>query len=894
MRIVARLISSAILCAVAACGRPGPAFKDATAEALPAPAKDAGAVVLFDADGDGRPDLFAGGLFINKGDGSFRGADSGLPAGPFAAAVAADFDNDGRVDLLTGSSRGLSLYRNRGGGVFADAAARSGLPGRRLSAGAARAADFANSGVLDLFIPGAAGGPLFKGKGNGTFSAKASGIGRLDAAGPAAVSDIDNDHDADILVPLADGSLRFYRNDREQGFQDDSAAAGLAGVKGARAVLVDDFDNDRFRDILVLPTGCAPNRLFARKGYGPFQEASPARGDLGAGGTAAAALDFDNDGNQDLLVIGACAPRSGGVLLLRNKGDGTFRDAAARMDVPGLEADPAVDFALADYDGDGGVDVFLLRRSGAVTALRNAAGKAGHWLGVSPQGAQGSSKDGFEAKVEVKAGDLWVERELAGAVAGASQAPAPLHFGLGRRAKADMVRATWPTGIRQALADVPAGQVVAVKEKGLKSSCPFLFAWDGGSFRFVSDFLGAGFIGILTGPETYYKPDPDEYLRLESGLLKPHDGKYQLSIVEALEEVDYFDQVRLVAVDHEAGVEVHPNERLMMSPPFPEDKVLAVRNARPPVRAVDDRGNDILPRLSRRDRVFADGFDLTPYMGYTRRHSITLDLGDVGREGRPVVLLLNGYLRYWTSNSAYQASQDGLRLEPPSVEVRDRAGRWVRAVPDMGLPAGLPKTIAAELTGRFLSDDRSIRITTNMEVYWDQIRVADQAAAPASVRATSLTPSRAELRRHGYPRMTTPDGRPPFEYDFADAEPFSGWRRQGGDYTEFGDVAPLAAGIDDKFVIMGHGERLDLSFDAGRLPDLPPGWERDFFVYVDGYVKEMNPHTAYLETVEPLPFRAMSNYPYRKDEAYPSDADHEAYRKRSNRRKVAAAPGPSA
>ena len=912
LRLCARPLSCALFCAALAsalaCGRPDAAFTDVTGSSgLDIPG-DGGAVVLFDADGDGRLDLFvARRLFLNEGNGRFREGAALSAEGTTErsedraswGAAAADYDNDGRTDLYVAGRGGGTLYHNDGAGAFSDVTKKAGLEGRRFTL-RPFFADPDADGYLDLFLPsftealpagkvslaGLQPGRnlLFNNKGNGTFREVGVKLGLSARAvhGTAFPTDIDHDRDLDLLVSRVDGAPELWKNERQEGFVEDAAGSGLAGVRGTWGLVSEDLNNDRYRDLFFVSTGCAPNRLLLRRGYAPFSEVRSTASFLGNGGRSVAALDFDNDGDMDLLVGGSCTRKAGGFLLLRNRGDASFSDASGLLPLP--EGDPEVptDFSMGDYDGDGDGDLFLLR-SGRVTLLRNDA--RAHWVDVALTGAQGSSKGGTGAKVEVKAGGLWVEREVHGLNGGSSQGGGPVHFGLGAGRKIDLVRVTWPTGIRQSGSDLRGDQTLRYTEKGQKASCPFLFAWDGKRFRFVTDMLGAGFIGILTGPDTYYQPDPDETIRLDSGLLQPKDGRYLLAIGEQLEEVDYFDQVRLVAVDHEPGVEVHPDERLMMGPPFPKPGIVAVRGARPPVRATAHRGEDILPEISARDRRSAERFQLLPFMGYTERHSIILDLGRA-RLSDPAMLLMHGMLRYWNSNSAYNASANGVRLEPPSVEVKDREGRWVRVVEDLGCPAGLAKTMTADLSGKFLSQDRSIRITTNMEIYWDDIRVSTQPAGPASYRVTELAPAQAELGWLGYPRQVGLGRGPDFEYDYQDPEPAAAWRTPAGEYTRYGDVTELLREGDDRFVIMAHGERILLAFDAARLPALRPGWERDFFVYVDGFVKEMNPHTAHLATVEPMPFHAMSTYPYGPGERYPADPVHAAYRKEYNRRRL--------
>ncbi|MGH9656867.1 MAG: FG-GAP-like repeat-containing protein, partial [Bryobacteraceae bacterium] len=87
----------------------------------------------------------------------------------------------------------------------------------------------------------------------------------------------------------------------------------------------------------------------------------------------------------------------------------------------------------------------------------------------------------------------------------------------------------------------------------------------------------------------------------------------------------------------------------------------------------------------------------------------------------------------------------------------------------------------------------------------------------------------------------------------------------------------LVNATDDRFVIMGSGDELRLSYPAANLPKLPAGWSRDFLLLVDGWAKDADPNTAFSQSVMPLPFHAMSSYPYPKGEHYPNDPEHEKY-----------------
>ena len=81
---------------------------------------------------------------------------------------------------------------------------------------------------------------------------------------------------------------------------------------------------------------------------------------------------------------------------------------------------------------------------------------------------------------------------------------------------------------------------------------------------------------------------------------------------------------------------------------------------------------------------------------------------------------------------------------------------------------------------------------------------------------------------------------------------------------------------DDRYVIMGAGDEVELRFSAAELPALAPGWVRDYLLLVDGWAKENEANTAFGDSVTPLPFHSMSGYPYGPDESYPTTPAHQA------------------
>jgi hypothetical protein len=356
-----------------------------------------------------------------------------------------------------------------------------------------------------------------------------------------------------------------------------------------------------------------------------------------------------------------------------------------------------------------------------------------------------------------------------------------------------------------------------------------------------------------------------------------------LRVTNELEETLYADQFQLLAVDHERGVEVYPNEGMTERPrPF---RLYKTRGARPPLSATDEHGHDVLARIAHMDRQYPDDFRRDPVRGYAEEHTLTMNLGPVAGAG--TLLLLTGWTDYAWSSDNLAAAQAGKRMRLPALQVRDARGRWRTVIEDIGIPVGRPQTVTVDLTGRFLSASREVRLVTSMRILWDQILV-DTSGGDFPVRLTRLDPAAASLRWRGFSRATTPDGREPYGYDYAQVSYASPWKVMPGRYTRVGDVRALLLAADDMFVVSRPGDEIGLSFDAGALPPLPVGWARTFLLYAAGYSKEMDINSASPDAVAPLPFRGMSKYPYSPPEAYPLTRARRAYLERYNTRFVAA------
>jgi hypothetical protein len=161
-------------------------------------------------------------------------------------------------------------------------------------------------------------------------------------------------------------------------------------------------------------------------------------------------------------------------------------------------------------------------------------------------------------------------------------------------------------------------------------------------------------------------------------------------------------------------------------------------------------------------------------------------------------------------------------------------------------------------------------------------------------RITELAAATADLHWKGYPKLLQATGdrrmRPAaYDYDVVQADR-DRWAVPEGRYTKYGDVTPLLDEPDDMFVVMRHGDELALEFGADGLPELESGWSRSIVLYLDGYLKYVDPYVAYGSSVAPMPFHGMSSYPYPPGEAYPSDEQHRRYMSEYNTREAGQSP----
>ena len=760
-----------------------------------------------------------------------------IPASGASDVAVADVMNTGSLDLATPGGLWLA-----DGGAFRRTAIASGERVVPL--------DYDSDGDLDLYVSSPSGDHLLRNNLDGSWADVTvdAGVPRGTASRAAVAADLDRDGDVDLVLLQAEGGIAVLDNLRGGKVQLRDANLPKAGV--FRAAAAGDLNGDGRVDLIL--AGDAGTAVALNQGDGTFAAPRP----LPAAGVPLL-FDYDNDGILDLFLARPDGPST----LLRGDGSGNFAPATAGSFPAAIGAE------AVDYDGDGDLDLVLVTASGGAELFENRGGNANAWIDVVlealPTGSAKVNRFGFGSEVEVKAQNLYVYRVVSRPVT---------RLGLGASRKAEVVRVVWTNGVPQNTLSPPVKTVLKEVQQ-LKGSCPFLYAFDGSRWTFVTDVLGRSPAGLLFDGIHQAAADTREWLVVSGQRLAPRDGRLTLDFTEELWETAYFDLAQLSAVDHPAGVVLVPDEK-MVPPPFPPKALFTVSRPFTP-RAVDGDGRDRTSEIAAEDGVFLGGFTPTRYQGIVAPHALILELPEA-RFGKSVMLYLTGWILYSDTSIAVSLSQRrDLAPLGPVLEVPDGSGGWKVAIAAMGYPAGKTKTMPVDLSGVLNRADPRVRIRTNLAVSWDRIAyTVDEARAP--MRQTAVPLSSANLFFRGFSEMSreSPDGPQIFLHDAVSVGPR--WADMAGLYTRYGDVRELLTDADDRYVIMKGGDAVRLEFDASSLPPLAAGWVRDYLIVLDGWDKDADKNTVMGQTVEPLPFHGMDDARY-GTLTFPDSDGHRAF-----------------
>jgi Tfp pilus assembly protein PilF len=807
----------------------------------PAGSSWVGAVSL---NGEGNPALATGGsagVRIPGVSGSLACRAAGAPASTGLSpdgVAAADVTYDYQTDLAIAGPGGFCLLRQDAQGRFADVTAATKLPPSILRAPAYGmwAADIDTDGDLDLVLgPRDAPPVVLRNNADGTFTPKELFPGVTKVRG-FAWADFDGEGVPDAALLDESGGVHVFLNQRGGSFRAES----LPGAS-SQAVAIAPAGMGGAFDLLVLSRDGQITRLSRKAGAGSWESMTLARvdppSDLAAGSARLLVADLDNNGAPDLIVASATAAR----VVLGGPG-GAWTPLAAPVAL-GVQA-------VADLEGDGRLDLVGRLPDGRPGRAIVKGSKPYHWQilrtrATTVTGDQRINSFGIGGEIEIRSGLHAQKQVIAGPV---------VHFGLGEATSAEVVRITWPNGALQSEFDAKADTTVKATQR-LKGSCPWLFAWDGGEMRFVTDLLWRSPLGLrINAQKTAGVLMTEDWVKVRGDQLKARDGAYDLRVTAELWETQFFDLMSLMVVDHPDGTEVFVDERFAVPPP--KLAVVTTGPVQPMASVHDDQGHDVSELASARDNRFIDFAGRGEYQGITRRHFVELELPESAPRSGPLWLIAQGWV-HPTDSSINVAISQGAHAAPEglSLEVADANGRFGPVQTGLGFPSGKDKTVLIDLSK--IGAARRLRLVTNLEIFWDRL---GWAIGPPDVNVTPrrLELATADLAYRGYSITGQPSPSVPERPRYVLEGTGPRWRDLEGYYTRYGDVRELLKTVDDRYVIMNAGDELRLRFPEAAPP--AKGLVRDFIVAGDGWVKDGDYNTSFSRTVLPLPTHANPRY----------------------------------
>jgi enediyne biosynthesis protein E4 len=459
-------------------------------------------------------------LYRNEGGGRFtdvtQAAGLALDCYGMGAAVA-DYDGDGFQDLLLTALGSCHLFHNQGDGTFAEVTQAAGV-GKEGFWTSACWWDYDRDGDLDLFVGNycrwspkehqvcrdSAGraqicGPtyyqggapaLYRNNGDGAFTDVTKAARLDDPVGKAlgvVAWDYDSDGWPDLLVARDMEPNALYRNQGDGTFADVAVEAGVAYSSEGKAragmgIDTADTTNSGRESVLVGNNTDQGLAQFLADEQHHFTDTAPQTGLYQPSLTlltfGVAFLDYDGDGFKDIFTanghVDASVHLRGGsvtypepIVVFRNDGQGKFREAGAELGPVFQERRVWRGLAYGDWDNDGDPDLLVTTCGGKPALLRNDGGNARPWLQVKAIAA-GNNWEGIGAKVVVVAGGLRQSGWIRGGSSYCSQNELKAFFGLGSASRADTVEVLFPSGHREVVTSVAAGQMIVVQEgKGL-------------------------------------------------------------------------------------------------------------------------------------------------------------------------------------------------------------------------------------------------------------------------------------------------------------------------------------------------------------------------------------------------------------------------------------------
>jgi hypothetical protein len=573
-------------------------------------------------------------------------------------------------------------------------------------------------------------------------------------------------------------------------------------------------------------------------------------------------LDYDNDGWLDIVAAGD------GLRIWRNLGRAGFQETTQKLGLDRIVHERVESLAAADLDLDGDTDLLLTLKNQSLQLLRNDGGNANQQLKVHLVGNR-SNASGIGIRLEASAGGLRLARRVSSL---------PVEIGVGKYTQLDSLAVRWfSLTANNVDVKVDPRTVMTLAELTIRDgSCPFLYAWDGKEFRFVTDILGAAPAGLHLNDARIVEADPEEYVWIgDESLFPVRAGRYVLQVTEELREVLYLDEAKLVVVDHPPGTEAHATSKLVPGRPFPPGEIVTLQKRQALIQAVSHESTDVTALLQNTDGQFVSPTHvrIPQLFGLAEPHHLVLDFGPLAVE-RPLVLALTGWLRFGggTVNAA-AAREPDLPFPFPTLEVQTDGDGWKPVDVVVGAPAGKTKTILVDLTAKLPVGSHRLRLATAFEIHWDRIALFEKRDN-SETRLTVLPPAETDLHWRGFSEYEDRPWYIPHSPHYRRVRPSPPWRiTPTGWCTRYGDVNALIGRRDNALALLNGGDELTLRFAGDRVPPKATGRLRDFFLYSVGWDKDADFHCAKGWLVEPLPWHGMNDQLYGEQERprFPND-----------------------
>jgi len=464
-------------------------------------------------------------LYHNNHDGTFTDVTqkSGLAVEMFGMGVAVgDYDNDGFDDIFITALGQSHLFHNNGNGTFTDVTQKAGLAGPHEFSTAAAWVDYDRDGHLDLVVGNyvqwspetdiyctldgktksyctpesykGASVRLWHNRGNGTFEDTTQKAGLFDTTSKSlgiAILDANQDGWPDIFISNDTQPNKLYMNNTNGTFTEKAVPSGVAysedGVaRAGMGVAAADYDRSGYPSLVVTNFSNQMLAFYHNERNGLFVDEAPhsevGRASLLTLGFGCFFFDYDLDGWPDIYIanghiedaIERVQPRvryAEPPHLFRNLGAGKFAEVTDAMGRAFASPRVARGAAYGDINNDGALDV-LVSTNGSPAALFKNAGATNHSLRIKLVGTK-TNRDGFGTTVRVTNGSDTQTKMLTSGSSYLSSSELILTFGLGDRAKVDALEIRWPSGQIDRAANVPADQIITVKEAtGIVASDP--------------------------------------------------------------------------------------------------------------------------------------------------------------------------------------------------------------------------------------------------------------------------------------------------------------------------------------------------------------------------------------------------------------------------------------